>query len=111
MNISKVTTEQYGNGIRLREGTNSRNVFIQETEKSRATRFTFSFLYFLPLLPSVMDCMCGVGVVPNNKKTKTDTRKKKGAQIRTCTVLKEGKERKIRGNSESSVQRGRRRIR
>jgi len=39
-----------------------------------------------------MDCMCGVGVVPNTKKTKTDTRKKKGAQIRDCAVLKEEEE-------------------
>ena len=76
------------------------NVLIQETEESRATRFTSSFLYFLPLLPRVMGCMCGVGVVPNTKKTKTDRRK--GAQIRNYMVLKEvKKKRKESRNSES----------
>lgn len=74
--ISIDTTEQYGNDIRLCS-TDSTNVFIQETGESRATRFTFSFLHSLPLLPRIMDYMCGVGVVPNTKTTITDTRRRK----------------------------------
>lgn len=101
----------YNIHITFYEGTDSRNVVIQETEESRAIHFTFSFPYFLPLLPSIMDCTCRVAVVPNTKTTKTDTRWKKEAQVRNHAVLKEGKKSEIKRNSESWFQRGRRRIR
>lgn len=64
----------------LWEATENINVFIQEAGKSRATRFTLSFLYFLPILPGIMDCMCGAAVVLNTKKTKTDTGQEKKRQ-------------------------------
>lgn len=50
---------------------------VQKIEESRAAHFTFSFLYFPLLLPSIMDCTCGAAVVPNTKKTKRVTRREK----------------------------------
>lgn len=108
-NISSDTTQQYGNDIRL-ISTDSRNVLIQETGESRATRFTFSFLHSLLLLPHIMDYMCEVGVVPNTNTTITDTKqtkKKREAQVRICMVVREERrgEGGIRRNSESLVRR------
>ena len=80
--------------------------------ESRATRFTFSFLHSLPLLPHIMDYMCGVGVVPNTNTTITDTKqthKKRGTNKNLHGGEREGG--KIRRNSESSVRRGKRRMR